>query len=53
MLVGLKTLVALIKGKAVVVIQRDNNKADVVIGKSLTKQFAVSSLAGAVRALML
>ena len=53
MLVGLKTLVALIKGKVVVVIQRDNNKADVVIGKSLTRQYALSSLAGAIKALML
>lgn len=52
-MVGIKTILALIRGKAVVVIQRDNNKADVVIGKSLTRQFAVSSLAGAVKALML
>lgn len=52
-MVGIKTILALIKGKAVVVIQKDNNKADVVIGKSLTRQFAVSSLAGAVKALML
>lgn len=52
-MVGIKTLVALINGKAVVVIQRDNHKADVVIGKSLTRQYALSSLAGAVKALML
>ena len=48
---GLKTLVALITGKAIVITQADNNRADVVIGKSLTKQFVMSSLVGVCRAL--
>lgn len=52
-MLGIKPLLSIIKGKAVVITQKDGNKADVVIGKSLTKQFVVSSLAGAVKALML
>ena len=50
---GIKTLLALIMGKAVVITQTDIDRADVVIGKSLTKQFVMSSLAGACKALML
>lgn len=50
---GVKTILALIKGKAVIITQREDDKADVRIGKGLSKQFVVSSLAGAVKHLML
>ena len=48
-----KTLIAILQGKAVVLVKRDENKADVLVGKSVNKQFAVSSMVGAVKAMML
>ncbi len=50
---GVKTLLAVITGKAVVILKKSDNKADVVVGKELDKQFVVSSMMGAIKALML
>lgn len=50
---GLRTLIAVVTGNAVVITKKDDLKADVSIGKSLNKQFAISSMIGAVKALML
>ena len=50
---GLRTLIVVITGNAVVITKKDDLKADVTIGKSLNKQFVVSSMIGAVKALML
>lgn len=49
----MKMLLAILQGKAIVLVKRDEHEADVVIGKSLNKQFAIRSMAGAVKALML
>lgn len=48
-----KTLVAILQGKAIVLIKRDEHMADVVVGKDVSKQFAISSMAGALKAMML
>ena len=48
-----ETLVAILQGKAIVLVKRDDNKADVLLGKEVNKQFAISSMVGAVKALML
>lgn len=50
---NLKTLLAVMQGRALVITPREDKKADVVIGKQISKQFALSSLVGAVKALML
>ena len=50
---GFKTLVAILRGRAVVLVKRDEHKADVLVGKGINKQFAISSMVGAVKALML
>jgi hypothetical protein len=47
------TLMALLQGKAVLLIKRDEHKADVLIGKGVNKQFAINSMVGAVKAMML
>lgn len=49
---ALHTLLAIISGKAIVLVKRDERKADVLVGRELTKQFAINSMVGAVRALM-
>lgn len=50
---SLKTLLAVITGRAVVISKRDDSNADVSIGKELSKQFVVNSMVGAVKHLML
>ena len=50
---GFKTLVAILRGRAVVLVKRDEHKADVLVGKGINKQFAINSMVGAVKALML
>ena len=50
---GIKTLVAILRGRAVVLIKRDEHKADVLVGKEVNKQFAINSMVGAVKALLL
>lgn len=49
---ALHTLLAIIRGKAIVLVRRDERKADVLVGRSVTKQFAISSMVEAVKALM-
>ena len=39
-----ETLVAILQGKAIVLVKRDDNKADVLLGKEVKKQFAISSM---------
>lgn len=47
------TLIAIIQGKAVVLVKRGEHKADVVVGKNVNKQFAINSMVGAVKAMLL
>lgn len=48
---GVKTLLAILRGKAIVLIKRDDCKVDVMVGKDVNKQFAINSLAGAIKAM--
>lgn len=50
---GLKTLLAILQGKAIVIIQKDKHKADVMVGKGVNKQFAINSMVGALKAMLL
>lgn len=49
---ALNTLLAIMSGKAIVLVRRDERKADVLVGKEVSRQFAISSMVGAVKALM-
>ena len=49
----MKTLLAILKGEAVVLIKRDECNADVVVGRLVNKRFAINSMAGAIKAMML
>lgn len=50
---SIKTLVAILQGRAVVLVKHDEHKADVLVGKGVNKQFAINSMVGAVKAMML
>lgn len=51
---SLRTLLAILKGEAVVLItKKSEHKADVLVGKNVDKRFAINSMVGAVKALML
>lgn len=50
---GVKTLIAILQGKAIVITKKDENKADVMVGKGVNKQFAINSMIGAVKAMLL
>lgn len=50
---GLKVLLAILQGKAIVLVKREEHKADVLVGKSVNRQFAINSMVGAVKALLL
>ena len=50
---SVKALVAILQGKAVVLVKKDEHKADVIVGKNIHKQFAISSMVGAVKAMTL
>lgn len=50
---NIKALLAVIQGKALVITPKDSKRADVMVGKNVSKQFAIGSLVGAVKALML
>ena len=50
---SLRTLLALIRGEAVVLTKKSEHKADVMIGKNVDKRFAINRMVGAVKALML
>lgn len=47
-------LLALIRGKAIIIAQRnEDNVADVLVGKNVTKRYAVSSLYSTLKAMAL
>ena len=50
---GVRTLLAVLRGEAVVLIKKDGRSADVIVGKSVDKRFAINSMVGAVKAMML
>ena len=50
---SLRTLLAILKGEAVVLTKKSEHKADVLVGKRVDKRFAINSMVGAVQALML
>ena len=45
-------LLAIMSGRAIVLVRRDERKADVLVGKDVSRQFAISSMVGAVKALL-
>lgn len=49
---ALSTLMAIIKGEAIVLVKCGERKADVLVGREITRQFALSSMVEAVKALM-
>lgn len=49
---AINTLLAILSGKAIVLVRRGEKKADVLVGKEVTRQFAISSMVGAIKALM-
>ena len=50
---SVRTLLAILRGEAVVLIKRDERNADIVVGRSVDKRFAINSMVGAVKAMML
>jgi hypothetical protein len=48
---GVKTLLAILRGKAIVLVKRNDSKVDVMVGKDVNRQFALNSLAGAIKAM--
>lgn len=50
---GVRTLLALLRGKAVVIIKKDELDADVLVGRFVDKRFAINSMVGAIKAMML
>lgn len=50
---SVKTLLAILRGEAVVLIKKDERNADVVVGRFVDKHFAINSMVGAVKAMML
>lgn len=50
---SVKTLLAILRGEAVVLIKKDERNADVVVGRFVDKRFAINSMVGAVKAMML
>lgn len=50
---SLRTLLVILKGEAVVLTKKSEHKADVLVGKNVDKRFAINSMVGAVKALML
>ena len=50
---SVRTLLALLRGEAVVLIKKDERNADVVVGKLVDKSFAIKSMVGAIKAMML
>lgn len=48
---GVNTLLAILRGKAIVLVKRNDSKVDVMVGKGVNKQFALNSLAGAIKAM--
>lgn len=53
MIRAVRTLLAVIRGEAVVLIKKDERNADVVVGRLVNKRFAINSMAGAIKTMML
>ncbi len=53
MLRSVRTLLAICRGEAVVLIKKDERNADVVVGRFVNKRFAINSMVGAIKAMML
>ena len=49
----IKTLLAILKGNAVVLIKKDDKSADVILGRAINKRYAINSMVGALRTLTL
>lgn len=49
----INVLIALIRGKAIVIAQGSEKEADVLVGRKVTKRYAVSSLCSTLKALAL
>lgn len=49
----LRTWLAIMQGRAVVLVKRADHEADVLVGKRVNKRFAINSMMGAVKALTL
>ena len=49
---GIKTMLAILQGRAIVMIKKDEHRVDVQLGKDISKQFAINSMAGAVKTLL-
>lgn len=50
---GVRAFLSILQGRAIVLVKRDEHKADVIVGREIDKQFAINSMAGAVKTLML
>lgn len=48
----LESLLAILQGKAIVLIKSDEHRANVLVGKNVNKQFAISCMAEVIKALM-
>lgn len=48
-----RTLLAILRGEAVVLIKKDERNADIVVGNRIGKRFAINSMVGAIKAMML
>lgn len=49
---SVRMLLAILQGRAIVLVKQGEHEADVMVGKSLNKQYAINSMVGAVKALM-
>lgn len=49
---SVRTLLAILRGEALILVKRDERNADVVVGKFIDRRFAISSMVGAVKAMM-
>ena len=50
---SLRTLLAILKGEAVVITKKSEHKGEVIVGKNVDKSFAINRMVGAVKALMM
>ena len=51
-MIKVRTLLAILRGKAVVLLKKDECTADVVVGRFVDRRFAVNSMVGAIKAMM-
>lgn len=50
---SVRAMLAILRGEAVVLIKKDERNADVVVGRFINKRFAINSMVGALKAMML